>query len=106
MEHVLAHRPGRQLHGRMAALQLHLKEEAAHADQVAVLQDGVADALAVDERSIQAVQVEYLPQPVEESEAAVPAADIGERQADVGLAMPAEDSFRLGQFNTGAARLQ
>ena len=65
--------------------------KAADAQLVVLFERCLQDLLAVDLHAVKAVQVDDLPAAVGEEQPAVPPADVGQRQADVGLGVPAED---------------
>ena len=89
-----------------AETKLHCKFESAYAQRIAGLQRCVSYQLVVDVEPVQAFQIKHLPSPVSPNKPAVPPADVGQGQAQVGLAVPAEDHVGFVQFHELAARLQ
>jgi hypothetical protein len=91
---------------RVRSIQIHRKDEAANANQVTLAQSGLTDLLGVEKDTVKAVQIDYLPHALAEEKATVPAAYIRQRQAYVGLAVPADQNVGLRQFDGRAAGLE
>src|SRR5262245_12002468 len=78
----------RRVFGGVLGAQIHLEGKTANPDPVAVVQVGLLHPFAVHGNPVQAVQVDYLPGPVRVETSAMPAADVGQRQAQVGVGVP------------------
>src|SRR4029077_6880703 len=81
------------------------KRENADLQQVARMQRRLIYGLAVDVSTIHALQIEDPPHTAHPRQTTMPSADIGERQAKISFAVPAQDHFGFLHVQESAARL-